>query len=66
MATLTAALLILGVGALLAGRLHVLLQMLQQEHYENARLHVWVHASAAACAPSSSTPRSSPPSRSGC
>jgi UDP-N-acetylmuramoyl-tripeptide--D-alanyl-D-alanine ligase len=41
-ATLTAALLVSGVAVLLAGRLHVLLQMLQQEHYENARLHVWV------------------------
>jgi UDP-N-acetylmuramoyl-tripeptide--D-alanyl-D-alanine ligase len=41
-ATLTAALLVLSVAALAAGRLHVLLQMLQQEHYENARLHVWV------------------------
>lgn len=25
-----------------AGRLHILLQMLQQEHYENARLYRWV------------------------
>jgi UDP-N-acetylmuramoyl-tripeptide--D-alanyl-D-alanine ligase len=34
--------LVLAVAALLAGRLHVLLHMLQQEHYENARLLVWL------------------------
>jgi UDP-N-acetylmuramoyl-tripeptide--D-alanyl-D-alanine ligase len=38
----TVALALLAVAAAVAGRLHVLLQILQQEHYENARLHVWV------------------------
>jgi len=41
--TLTAAVVLFAaVAALLAARLHVLLQMLQQEHYENARLLVWL------------------------
>src|SRR5215212_7160684 len=31
-----------GFGVLLAGRLHVLLHLFQQEHYEPARLRVWV------------------------
>jgi UDP-N-acetylmuramoyl-tripeptide--D-alanyl-D-alanine ligase len=38
----TVALLLLAVAAVAAGRLHVLLQILQQEHYENARLYRWV------------------------
>jgi len=38
----TVALALLAVAAVLAGRLHVLLHVLQQEHYENARLHHWV------------------------
>ena len=38
--TLTLAL--LAVAAAAAGRLHVLLHVFQQEHYENARLHHWV------------------------
>ena len=42
MGTLTAVALVAGFAALVAGRLHVLLQMLQQEHYENARLYVWL------------------------
>src|SRR4051794_38596956 len=33
---------LVAVAAVLAGRVHVLLHMLQQEHYENARLYVWV------------------------
>jgi UDP-N-acetylmuramoyl-tripeptide--D-alanyl-D-alanine ligase len=32
--------------AVATGRLHVLLHMLQQEHYENARLHLWVRKEA--------------------
>jgi UDP-N-acetylmuramoyl-tripeptide--D-alanyl-D-alanine ligase len=36
------ALLVLAIAALLAGRLHVLLHMLQQEHYEHTRLLVWI------------------------
>ena len=39
---MTLALALLAVAAVLAGRLHVLLHVLQQEHYENARLYVWV------------------------
>jgi UDP-N-acetylmuramoyl-tripeptide--D-alanyl-D-alanine ligase len=38
----TVALSLLAVAAVVAGRLHVLLQILQQEHYENARVHRWV------------------------
>jgi UDP-N-acetylmuramoyl-tripeptide--D-alanyl-D-alanine ligase len=38
----TVALSLLAVAAVVAGRLHVLLQILQQEHYENARLYRWV------------------------
>jgi UDP-N-acetylmuramoyl-tripeptide--D-alanyl-D-alanine ligase len=38
----TVALSLLAVAAVFAGRLHVLLQILQQEHYENARLYRWV------------------------
>jgi UDP-N-acetylmuramoyl-tripeptide--D-alanyl-D-alanine ligase len=38
----TVALALLAVAAAVAGRLHVLLHALQQEHYESARLHVWV------------------------
>jgi UDP-N-acetylmuramoyl-tripeptide--D-alanyl-D-alanine ligase len=38
----TTALLLLAVAAVAAGRLHVLLQILQQEHYESARLYRWV------------------------
>jgi UDP-N-acetylmuramoyl-tripeptide--D-alanyl-D-alanine ligase len=38
----TVALALLAVAAVLAGRLHVLLHILQQEHYENARLYRWV------------------------
>jgi UDP-N-acetylmuramoyl-tripeptide--D-alanyl-D-alanine ligase len=33
---------LLAVAVAVAGRLHVLLQILQQEHYENARLYRWV------------------------
>ena len=39
---MTVALSLLAVAAVVAGRLHVLLQILQQEHYENARLYRWV------------------------
>ena len=39
---MTVALALLAVAAALAGRLHVLLHVFQQEHYENARLYVWV------------------------
>ena len=39
---MTVALVVLAVAAVLAGRLHVLLHVLQQEHYETARLYVWV------------------------
>ena len=39
---MTVALALLAVAAVLAGRLHVLLHVFQQEHYENARLYVWV------------------------
>jgi UDP-N-acetylmuramoyl-tripeptide--D-alanyl-D-alanine ligase len=38
----TLALALLAVAAAVAGRLHVLLHVLQQEHYENARLYRWV------------------------
>jgi UDP-N-acetylmuramoyl-tripeptide--D-alanyl-D-alanine ligase len=38
----TVALALIAVAAGLAGRLHVLLHVFQQEHYENARLYVWV------------------------
>jgi UDP-N-acetylmuramoyl-tripeptide--D-alanyl-D-alanine ligase len=38
----TVALALLAVAAVAAGRLHVLLHVLQQEHYENARLYHWV------------------------
>jgi UDP-N-acetylmuramoyl-tripeptide--D-alanyl-D-alanine ligase len=40
--TLAALLLALAALLLLAGREHVLLHVLQQEHYENARLRVWL------------------------
>jgi UDP-N-acetylmuramoyl-tripeptide--D-alanyl-D-alanine ligase len=33
---------LVAVAAVVAGRTHVLAQMLQQEHYENARLYVWL------------------------
>ena len=39
---MTVALALLAVAAVLAGRLHVLLHVHQQEHYESARLYVWV------------------------
>jgi UDP-N-acetylmuramoyl-tripeptide--D-alanyl-D-alanine ligase len=52
---LAAVLLVLAVGALLAGRLHVLLHMLQQEHYENARLLVWIRLDRTRWAPSAAT-----------
>ncbi len=39
---MTVALALLAVAAAIAGRLHVLLHAFQQEHYENARLYVWV------------------------
>jgi UDP-N-acetylmuramoyl-tripeptide--D-alanyl-D-alanine ligase len=39
---LAVVLLVVAVAALLAARLHVLLHILQQEHYENARLLVWI------------------------
>ena len=39
---MTLALTLLAVAAVLAGRLHVLLHAFQQEHYENARLYLWV------------------------
>ncbi len=39
---MTVALALLAVAAAVAGQLHILLQILQQEHYENARLYVWV------------------------
>jgi UDP-N-acetylmuramoyl-tripeptide--D-alanyl-D-alanine ligase len=43
--TVAAALLVAAaVAVLVAGRLHVLLHTLQQEHYENARLYRWVRA----------------------
>jgi UDP-N-acetylmuramoyl-tripeptide--D-alanyl-D-alanine ligase len=42
MTTVTVAVALLALAAVLAARLHVLLQMLQQEHYENARLYVWL------------------------
>ncbi len=42
MASVTVAAVTAGIAALLAARLHVLLQMLQQEHYESARLYVWL------------------------
>lgn len=42
MTALAVALFTLTVAVMLAGRLHVLLHMLQQEHYENARLLVWI------------------------
>lgn len=35
-----------GIAALVVARMHVLLQMLQQEHYENARLYVWLRRGA--------------------
>jgi UDP-N-acetylmuramoyl-tripeptide--D-alanyl-D-alanine ligase len=38
----TVAAALLAVAAVLAGRLHVLLHVLQQEHYENARLYRWI------------------------
>jgi UDP-N-acetylmuramoyl-tripeptide--D-alanyl-D-alanine ligase len=38
----TLALALLAVAAAVAGRLHVLLHVFQQEHYENARLYHWV------------------------
>jgi UDP-N-acetylmuramoyl-tripeptide--D-alanyl-D-alanine ligase len=38
----TAVLLLVAAAAALAARLHVLLHVLQQEHYENARLTVWL------------------------
>jgi len=38
----TVALALLAVAAAVAGRLHVLLHVFQQEHYENARLYRWV------------------------
>ena len=39
---MTLVLTLLAVAAVLAGRLHVLLHAFQQEHYENARLYLWV------------------------
>ena len=39
---MTVALSLLAVAAVVAGRLHVLLHVFQQEHYENARLYRWV------------------------
>jgi UDP-N-acetylmuramoyl-tripeptide--D-alanyl-D-alanine ligase len=42
--TAAALLVAAAVAAFVAGRLHVLLQILQQEHYENARLYRWVRA----------------------
>jgi len=47
----TVALALLAVAAAAAGRLHVLLHVLQQEHYENARLYRWVRRDARRFAP---------------